>query len=200
MNLTKRKPLKPFNRKLHICGKVWTYFVGKRDVVKVRDPEGTETFVLDCQDILGCNAYDIERAAWKRYLHIKPSHVKDYVVNHCMQGRLDAAQALKELEQIDNKRAVEYGQRIVTVYEGPTIAPEHKNEPLYRNAKKFVDYNTAFYGIFGYPLSQFWTNMREGFDTTKFNQIVLKTKRDPVLAIKERWGKKGAELYQTLCE
>ena len=71
----KRKP-KPLSRKIHINGRVWTYFVGKSHV-KIRNPECSCDWVASMYRDLGIelpDAWDMKRQP------VTPAIVKDFII------------------------------------------------------------------------------------------------------------------------
>ena len=75
--MTETKKRKGY-RLLHLPNGVWQYRVGRSEVV-IRSPQGKRRNV-PCQELSGVD--DWERACHKRYGHITPSMVREYIEHH----------------------------------------------------------------------------------------------------------------------
>lgn len=64
-------------RKIVVNGVTWTWQVGKSCVL-IRDANRKSHQVGLC-DLTGMSSNDLERAAWKRYLHIRPAIIAEYI-------------------------------------------------------------------------------------------------------------------------
>ena len=64
-------------RKIVINNEEWTYKVGQRYTV-IKSPEN-KRYVVDHSEMTSLD--DIERTYWKEYLNIKPSNIKEYILN-----------------------------------------------------------------------------------------------------------------------
>lgn len=80
MKNTKKKRLNPYKKKIHLPSGTWTYRVGD-SVVLIRNSELSKTFKVSFSDITGMDHYQIEKGLHKRWFHVLPSHVRDYINN-----------------------------------------------------------------------------------------------------------------------
>jgi hypothetical protein len=67
-------------RKIHLDGKEWKWFVGDWYII-IYSPWG-EKITLSLPQFTGWTPDTIERAKWKEYFSIKPSDVRDYIMEN----------------------------------------------------------------------------------------------------------------------
>ena len=81
MKTKKQKTLKPYRRLLHINNEVWTYEITRKSVC-ICSPDLKSRAFPNYADITGMSPNDVERGNWKRWLHITPALVKDYIISN----------------------------------------------------------------------------------------------------------------------
>ena len=82
MRALKKKPLKPLKRKIHLPDGIWTYDFHSASHIKIRNPSLDTTYGVNAPTLTGLSWNEIERGARKRWLHLTPSLVKEYIVNN----------------------------------------------------------------------------------------------------------------------
>lgn len=81
-----KKLFKPYARRIHIKNKVWTYKIGKSNVC-VCNPACTKRWYVGFDKITGMDWPTIERGQWKRWFHIEPSMVRNWIVKTIMDTK-----------------------------------------------------------------------------------------------------------------
>ena len=66
-------------RKIVVNDKTYLYRISKGNTVIRCDGK---TKIIDHSKLTGRSWYDIERGTWKRYFHIKPKEVADYIIKY----------------------------------------------------------------------------------------------------------------------
>ena len=75
----KKRPPKPYHRKVHIKGEVWTYRVTNH-CLQIANPDCSEKWKINMTDFTGMTVEALERASWKKtFPKIGPQDVKDYI-------------------------------------------------------------------------------------------------------------------------
>jgi len=64
------------DRKIIVNGKEYTYMIGRSNVV-IRNEE--KKIVVDFSTLTGISWPNIERGQWKKYFHIQPHHVANFI-------------------------------------------------------------------------------------------------------------------------
>ncbi len=66
------------HRTIVVGGKTYRYMIGRTNV-SIRNEDNTRFAVVDFSSLLHTDWYNIERAQWKRYFHIKPKDIALYI-------------------------------------------------------------------------------------------------------------------------
>lgn len=81
----KKKPPKPYKRRVHIGEQVWTFRV-TRHCIQIANPDCSHKWKVDLTDFTGMTWDDLERAKWKEtFPKIGPGDIKEYIEEH-LQG------------------------------------------------------------------------------------------------------------------
>lgn len=96
-------------RKIVVDNKDWHWKSGGSFVV-IKDPDG-KGYTVPINDLFP--AEDVERAAWKRYLHITPKTIKNYIMNVKTTDRIDSVALLKQVFR--GNRYAEYAGGTLTI-------------------------------------------------------------------------------------
>jgi hypothetical protein len=73
---------RPFRRRIHLEGEVWTYQVTSR-LVLVREPDPSLLHEVLLSEVVGMSPSDIERGIWKKtWAGVGPGEVRAYITRH----------------------------------------------------------------------------------------------------------------------
>ena len=82
----KKRPPKPYKRKVHIEGQEWTYRITNH-CVQIANPDCSQKWKICITDFTGMSWDELERAEWKHYYpKIGPADIKTYIEENLLQG------------------------------------------------------------------------------------------------------------------
>ncbi len=74
-------------RRIVIDGVLWIYNVGK-SYVKATNTVTNERRVVDLSKLTNMDWDTIEKGKWRRWFHVTPKHIADWLKGHTTEGEL----------------------------------------------------------------------------------------------------------------
>ena len=65
-------------RKIHLPSGIWEYYISRSHQIVIWSPSG-EKHLADMHKLTGLTWDEIEKGAWKGWLRICPSDIRDYI-------------------------------------------------------------------------------------------------------------------------